>query len=124
MTPSNNTTAPADGSRTAAAAGNPLAGTKWRVARVGHSVIARSFHAKVEFTAARASGDDGCNDFGADYQVRGAKLRFSNFVSTAVGCDEPPSVIGPMYRTRRYRITGRTLELLGRRGRTLAVLRR
>jgi hypothetical protein len=29
-----------------------------------------------------------------------------------------------IFTTRFYRITGRTLELLGRRGRTLAVLRR
>jgi hypothetical protein len=45
-------------------------------------------------------------------------------VSTAIGCDAPPSVMGPVYRARGYRMTGRKLELLGRRGRTLAVLRR
>ena len=55
-------------------------------------------------------------------------LRLRHIVTTGAGCDGgepvPPDVAGVLDRTRRYRITGRKLELLGRRGRTLAVLKR
>ena len=61
---------------------------------------------------------------GVRHRATPTRLRFSNVRSTAIGCDGgPPNVSGPIASTRRYRRNGARLELLGRRGRTLAVLR-
>ena len=113
----------------ASAADNPLAGTKWRVARVEGKIVNRSAHERLAFPSRHhftAHGTCG-NDFGGRYRATATRLRFSDVVTTGVGCEgaEPvPDITGVVDRTRRYRITGRKLELLGRRGRTLAVLRR
>jgi hypothetical protein len=102
-----------------------LAGTKWRVVSVrGHAVPA-SARERLDFRARRFGGYDGCNSFGGRYRATATRLRFRDVTSTAIGCEGgPPSISGPIFRTRRYRISGDRLELQGRRGRTLAVLRR
>jgi heat shock protein HslJ len=122
----------------ASAADNPLAGTKWRVAWVEGKIVNRSAHERLAFRSRHerlafrsrhhftAHGTCG-NDFGGRYRATATRLRFSDVVTTGVGCEgaEPvPDIAGVVDRTRRYRITGRKLELLGHRGRTLAVLRR
>ncbi len=102
-----------------------LAGTKWRVASVGGDAVPRSAGERLDFTARRISGHDGCNGFRGRYRATATRLRFRDIVSTAIGCDDaPPSISGPLVTTHRYRLSGDRLELLGRRGRTLAVLRR
>jgi heat shock protein HslJ len=102
-----------------------FAGTKWRVVSVRGDKVPRSAGEYLDFTARRVKGYDGCNRFGARYRATATSLRFRNVVSTAIGCDGgPPSISGPVHRARGYRISGRRLELLGRRGRTLAVLKR
>jgi len=115
----------------ARAADNPLAGTTWRVTRVEGSVVKRSAHQRLGFSHRRAFALHGgtCgNDFHGRYRVTTARLRFRVVVVMGGGCDgsapEPPNVAAVLDRTRGYRITGRKLELLGRRGRTLAVLKR
>jgi heat shock protein HslJ len=114
----------------AVAADNPLAGTKWRVARVEGKVVKRSAGERLAFPGRRDfTGHGTCgNDFGGRYHATATRLRFRDVVTTGAGCDGgepvPPDIAGVLDRTRGYRITGRTLELLGRRGRTLAVLRR
>ena len=115
----------------ASAADNPLAGTTWRVTRVEGDVVKRSAHQRLgfsrrgDFTVHRGTCG---NDFRGRYRVTTARLRFRVVVVTGGGCDgsapEPPTVAGVLDRTRGYRISGHKLELLGRRGRTLAVLRR
>ena len=116
---------PAPGS----AADNPLAGTTWRATRVEGKVVKRSEPERLSFSPPqlhpprRPCG----NDFRGRYSVTTARLHFTLVVVTGGGCDgsapEPPTrrVVD---RNRPYRITGRKLELLGRRGRTLAVLKR
>jgi hypothetical protein len=115
----------------ASAADNPLAGTTWRVTRVEGNVVKRSAHQRVgfsrrgDFTVRRGTCG---NDFRGRYRATATRLRFRVVVVTGGGCDgsapEPPNVAGVLDRTRGYRISGHKLELLGRRGRTLAVLKR
>ena len=76
-----------------------------------------------QFRARRFSGDDGCNRFGGRYRATGTALRFTDVVTTAIGCEGgPPRISDPIDRVRGYRRSGDRLKLLGRRGRTLAVL--
>ena len=113
----------------AAAADNPLAGTTWRVTRVQGEIVKRSAGERLAFRSREFTGHATCgNDFGGRYRATATRLRFSQIVTTGAGCDGgrpvPPDIAGVVARVRGYRITGRKLELLGRRGRTLAVLKR
>jgi len=115
----------------ATAAGNPLAGPTWRVTRVEGKVVKRSAHQRLLFShrgAFTLRGGTCGNDFRGRYRFTTAQLRFRVVFVTGGGCagtaPEPPNVAAVLDRTRGYRITGRMLELLGRRGRTLAVLKR
>src|SRR3954447_4651699 len=108
----------------ALAAGNPLAGTTWRVARVEGKIVKRSAGERLAFLGRRAfTGHGTCgNDFGGRYRATATRLRFGDVLTPGGGGEGgepvPPDIAGILDRTRGYRITGRTLELLGRRGRT------
>jgi heat shock protein HslJ len=117
----------------ATASAGPLAGRSWRVTRIG-GVDVRSAHERLRFNTrhvftGRGAGCGG-RDFGGHYRATATRLRFKDVHLTGEGCDgtdtspPPPSIGAAIAKTRSYRITGRTLRLLGRRGRTLAVLRR
>jgi hypothetical protein len=117
----------------ATASAAPLAGKSWRVTRIGGEDVSSAherlrFNSRHNFTG-RGAGCGG-RDFGGHYRATATRLRFMDFYVTGEGCDgpdtdPPPPEIGTVIsKTRFYRITGRTLKLLGRRGRTLAVLRR
>jgi len=115
----------------ATAAGNALAGPTWSVTRVEGKVVKRSAHQRLLFShrgAFTLRGGTCGNDFRGRYRFTTAQLRFRVVFVTGGGCagtaPEPPNVAAVLDRTRGYRITGRKLELLGRRGRTLAVLKR
>ena len=102
-----------------------LAGTKWRVVSVGGDAVPRSAGERLSFRVRRFSGDDGCNTFSGRYHATGSTLRFRDVKTTAIGCEGgPPRISGPIDRVRGYRRSGDRLKLLGRRGRTLAVLKR
>jgi hypothetical protein len=117
----------------ASASAGPLAGKSWRVTRIGGVNVSSAherlrFHSRHVFTG-RGAGCAG-GDFGGHYWATATRLRFGDFLVPGGGCagpdtDPPRPQIGTVIpKTRFYRVTGRTLELLGRRGRTLAVLRR
>jgi heat shock protein HslJ len=114
----------------AVAADNPLVGTKWRVTRVEGKIVKHSAAERLAFPGRRDfTGHGTCgNDFGGRYRATATRLRFKDVLATGAGCDGgdpvPPDIAGILDRTRGYRITGRKLELLGRHGRTLAVLKR
>jgi len=113
----------------ASASAASLTGTSWRVARVDGKIVKRSAHERLAFPGRHDfTGHGTCgNDFGGHYRATATRLRFRDVITTGVGCAGPgdtPDIAGVLNRTRRYTITGRTLELLGRSGRTLAVLKR
>ncbi len=111
----------------ASASAASLAGTSWRVTRVGGDVVPRSAQERLDFkTTTRFTGRSTCgNSIGGRYRADATRLRFRDVVSSAIGCARPapPDITGAILHTRGYRVGTRTLELLGRRGRTLAVLR-
>lgn len=106
-------------------AASPLAGTSWVVKRVGGRVLPPGHGARLTFKAHhRIAGEIDCNSIGGHYRAGASQLRFSDIVSTAVGCEgaAPPNFAGAMLRTRSYRLSEGRLLLLGKRGRTLARL--
>ena len=108
-----------------AASAASLAGTKWTVVSVRGHAVPPSAGERLSFRARRFSGDDGCNRFGGRYRATATTLRFRDVVTTAIGCEGgPPRISGQIDRVRGYRRSGDRLKLLGRRGRTLAVLKR
>ena len=115
----------------ASASAAPLAHTSWRVARIGRHDVSSThqrlrFFSRDGFTGHKA----GCggSDFGGHYQAAGTELLFKDVHVTGEGCDEagkqPPSILTAIFETRFYGLHGRKLELLGRRGHRLAVLKR
>ena len=68
----------------------------------------------------RVQGDDGCNEFGADYDVEGAMVRFGTPESTQAGCDDEAraaSIRAVLDATVTYEIDGRNLTLMAPDGR-------
>jgi heat shock protein HslJ len=89
----------------------------------------RSEHSRLSFGARDFAAKFDCNSGGGRYRVGGPRLRFSDIRSTAIGCEypeggAPPSLGDALIRTRSYRLTGRRLLLLGKRGRTIVRLAR
>lgn len=114
----------------ASASAASLAHTTWQVTRIGGDDV-RSSHQRLRFYGhhvftGRGGGCGG--DFGGHYRATATRLRFGDFYVSGVGCDGPapllPSIGTVTSKTRFYRITGRKLELRGRHGRRLAVLKR
>jgi heat shock protein HslJ len=115
----------------ASASAAPLAHTSWRVTRIGGHDVS-STHQRLRFFGPHTftGHTAGCagSDFGGHYEATATRLLFKDILVTGEGCAGPqkvlPSIGAVTSKTRFYRIIGRRLELLGRRGRTLAVLRR
>jgi heat shock protein HslJ len=110
-----------------AEAASPLAGTSWTVKRVNGRAMPAGEHARLNFKTRRFGGFFDCNYQGGRYRIDGSRLRFSDFVSTAMGCERdtsPPSFTDAIRHARFYRLNGNRLLLLGARGRTLARLAR
>jgi heat shock protein HslJ len=115
----------------ASASAASLAHHTWRATRIGGENV-RSSHQWLRFSghndfSGRATGCGG--GFSGHYRSTGTQLRFEDVRVQGVGCDgsgppPPPSLGAVTAKTRFYRITGRKLVLLGRRGHRLAVLRR
>ena len=75
--------------------------------------------------ARRFSGDDGCNRFGGRYRATATTLRFRDVVTTAIGCEGgPPRISGPSTACAATAGAETGSSCSGRRGRTLAVLKR
>jgi heat shock protein HslJ len=108
-----------------ATASASLKGTSWSFVRSEGKPITDT-QARLTFQAhSQWAGMFNCNGYGGRYRERGARLRFTDMRSTAMGCDHPgPCVACALVGARRFRMTERRLYLLGRRGRTLAVLTR
>jgi len=67
-----------------------------------------------------AGGRSFCNGYGSPYELRGDSLRFTEIVSSAVGCDSPDSLETRFFRalrgTRRFALDSARLVLLAEDG--------
>jgi heat shock protein HslJ len=122
-------TAPGTNTTTPNATGEPpLLGT-WRLTSFlganGQTVqaVAGSVPLVTFDRAGRVSGSVGCNQFSADYTVRGTQLTIGPAVSTMMYCSFPAGVMDQEQRvlellplTAGYAVAGSTLTLLDRAG--------
>lgn len=81
--------------------------------------------ATLRFDERRVSGSDGCNRYGSAYTVSGDSLIISDqMMSTMMACESERMIKADQFRqslmaTKRYRIDGKTLTLLGGSGEVL-----
>ncbi|HKQ57084.1 MAG TPA: YbaY family lipoprotein [Candidatus Eisenbacteria bacterium] len=105
--------------------------TRWRPIRIGdRSVVVQGQQREpwivLDPQSRRVSGSGGCNRISGSFEAgpRDA-LRFGRVTSTMMACadmETERAFLGALADTRRYRVTGRTLELLDARGRLIARL--
>lgn len=109
-----------------------LVSTSWRIVRLGETPVAsgerepRLTLAK-EGQGTRYSATVGCNQLVGAANVTGPSLTFTQGASTLKACLPPldaleASLSQTLASTRRYALTGRTLELFDDGGRSLALL--
>jgi len=73
----------------------------------------------------RITGSGGCNRISGSYETSAGKLRFSQVVSTMMACPSmatETAFLRALEATRRYRASGRTLELMDQAGKVLVRL--
>jgi copper homeostasis protein (lipoprotein) len=120
-----------------ARADSPLVNTYWKIVQMaGSTVRVVDNHREPNLTLRVAdagsgrpgySATAGCNLLAGNYVVKGDALTFSSGISTLMACAPP---LGDMERrladtlsnTRRWQVTGPTLELLDEQGASLALL--
>ena len=80
---------------------------------------------ELESRSKRVTGSGGCNRISGSYETGGSTLRFGRLVSTQMACvsmETESAFLRALRDTRRYRVHGRSLELLDGRGGLLARL--
>jgi copper homeostasis protein (lipoprotein) len=113
--------------------GRPRAGlenSRWVPTRIGDRVLVttggpREPWIELDSRSKRATGSGGCNRMSGDYEAGEATLRFGPLISTKMACpglEIEAAFFRALDRTRRYRISGRTLELIDGGGKLLARL--
>jgi putative lipoprotein len=104
--------------------------TRWRPVRIGDRevvLVGRQPEPWIELDpkALRVTGSAGCNRITGGFESTGDHLRFGALVTTRMACfsmETETRFLRALGQTRRYRVSGRTLELLDDGGRTLARL--
>jgi heat shock protein HslJ len=72
-----------------AAGTDPLAGTSWALATLGGNPPVADTQPTLNFgDDGRSGGTDGCNTFGAAYDVSGSSLKFDTIIGTLIACEE------------------------------------
>lgn len=77
------------------------------------------------FNAGRASGNAGCNQFGASYTLAGNKLTVSQAMSTAMACPDPAimaqeaAFLDALSKAATYQVTANKLEIKDGAGKTI-----
>jgi heat shock protein HslJ len=111
-----------------------LVSTSWRIVRLGGTPVATTGAQQEprltltrEGQATRYHATVGCNQLVGNASVSGPSLSFTSGATTQMACVPPfdaleRSLAETLGRTRRYAITGGTLELLDQSGRSLALL--
>jgi putative lipoprotein len=107
-----------------------LGNTRWQPIRIGDRVVTLSAHERepwiqLDPRSQRVTGSGGCNRISGDYESGRGILRFRGLTTTQMACpsmDTETAFLRALNQTRRYRIIGRTLELMDDLGRPLAQL--
>jgi len=107
-----------------------LANTRWRAIRIGSQTVTVTGQQRepwivLDPRSMRVTGSGGCNRISGSYAAGRDTLRFGRIISTMMACPGVPyesAFLRALGDTRRYRVQGRTLDLLDGRGRMLARL--
>jgi heat shock protein HslJ/uncharacterized protein YraI len=103
---------------------NPLAGTRWEVVNYNNgqgAVVNLILGTRISLdfgVGAQVSGNSGCNDYTAAYQVDGPAMTIGQPSSTSMFCAEPEGVmdqeaqfLAALQSAAAFRIEGNTLEM-------------
>jgi len=107
-----------------------LGNTRWRPFHIGDQAVNASAHGRepwieLDPRSQRVTGSGGCNRISGDYESGRGILRFRDLTSTQMACpsmETETAFFRALNQTRRYRIIGRTLQLMDDLGRPLAQL--
>lgn len=111
---------------TADASANALSGTSWTLATLGGQPALESTTATLNFgDDNRAGGTDGCNTFGAEYNVDGNNLTFGPAIGTLIACEEPIMAQADAFQkaladTRQFAVANEVLTLSDGSGNAVA----
>ena len=107
-----------------------LGNTRWHPIRIGDRALTLSPRERqpwieLDPRSQRVTGSGGCNRISGDYESGLGILRFRDLTATQMACvsmDTETAFLRALNQTRRYRIIGRTLQLMDDLGRPLAQL--
>ena len=107
-----------------------LENSRWRPVRIGERYVTVSAQQREPWIvldpgSKRATGSGGCNRISGSYETGNGTLRFSPMISTQMACpsmETETAFLRALNATRRYRIQGRTLELMDGDGKPLVRL--
>jgi heat shock protein HslJ len=113
----------------ARAATESLENTYWKLTHLGDAPVAlasrqQEAHLILESANRRAGGSGGCNRFGGSYELGGDRLRLGSMTATLMACAEgmetEKAFLDMLGRVRRWKVTGKELELLDAAGNVVA----
>ncbi|HET9037656.1 MAG TPA: META domain-containing protein, partial [Myxococcaceae bacterium] len=111
-----------------------LVNTSWRIVRFGETPVSAADNLREPQLVLAKDGKGtryratvGCNQLVGTAKVTGPSLSFTPGPTTQMACLPPldaleNALLETLRRTRRYAVTGGTLELFGENGQTLALL--
>ncbi|QHS50463.1 YbaY family lipoprotein [Edaphobacter sp. 12200R-103] len=100
----------------------PLRETYWKLEEIAGKAVSpaeqqREAHLIFSAQGGRVSGSGGCNRIAGSYEVSGASLQFRGVASTRMACargmETESRFLGSLEQVRRWKISGRELQLLG-----------
>lgn len=106
-----------------------LLGTHWRLTRIGGVLVdnpagERDAHFTLQAGSTNVTGNSGCNRMFGRYALENDMLKFDGLGGTKMACDGrmelEQSFMNALMSVMRWKITGRTLELLDERGEAAA----
>jgi OmpA-OmpF porin, OOP family len=107
----------------ATAVGGQVENTRWELAELYGNPVAPPLQQKEPYLQLNPNGKalqgfTGCNSVNGNYQLNGAKLKFSNLTSTKVSCGEPymkqeSAFLNALKATDSCKLSGDKLELYG-----------
>ena len=70
-----------------------LEGLTWRLTGYNHTQPIAGTQPTIRFEDGQVSGHAGCNHYGANYQIRGDVISFSDIFNTEMACQDPAGVM-------------------------------